>query len=218
MPRPAVASSRGTNWAIARCDRELVVGLHVRRRALRADRHSVEPLLERADRRRHPVRHGVEPEPAPRRDGRLVRRDHLERHERRTARLRVVRAGGDQRLRDALTPRAGADVHELDVRDTALGRLDAPDADRALVVLGDEDSAAADVVERVRPLLLPRLGLADRLGHLALELLPQLAQDRLVGLGGAADRHGTSEPIRRYCADRFSNGWSCAASSCTPTP
>ena len=141
----------------------------------------------------------------------LVRRDHLERHERRTARLRVVRAGGDQRLRDALPPRAGADVHELDVRDTALGRLDAPDADRALVVLGDEDAAAADVVERVRPLLLPRLGLADRLGHLALELLPELAQDRLVGLGRAADRHGTSEPIRRYCADRFSNGWSCAA-------
>ena len=90
-------------------------------------------------------------------------------------------------------------------------RLDAPDPDRALVVLGDEDAAAADVVERVGPLLLPRLGLADRLGHLALELLPELAQDRLVGLGRAPDRHGTSEPIRRYCADRFWNGWSCAA-------
>ena len=36
------------------------------------------------------------------------------------------------------------------------------------------------------------------LGHLALELLPELAQDRLVGLGGAADRHGVvSIPVSR---------------------
>ena len=96
----------------------------------------------------------------------------------RTAPLRVVRARREQRLRNTLPTCAWRDVDELDERDAALRRLDATDADRAVVVLGDEDAAAANVVERVGPLLLPRLGLADRLGHLALELLPELAQDR----------------------------------------
>ena len=97
-------------------------------------------------------------------------------------------------------------MDELDVRDAALRRLDSAGADRALVVLGDEDAAATNVVERVGPLLLPGLGLADRLGNLALELFPELPEDRLVRFRGAPDRHGTRVPIRRYCADRFSNG------------
>jgi hypothetical protein len=41
-------------------------------------------------------------------------------------------------------------VHELDVRAAAHGRLDPGDAERSLVVLGEEDAAAANVVERVR--------------------------------------------------------------------
>src|ERR1700750_2471975 len=62
----------------------------------------------------------------------------------------------------------------------------------------DEDPAAADVVERVGPLFFPRLALAERPRHLALELLPQLAQDGLVGLARAARRHGlVSHPTRR---------------------
>ena len=76
-------------------------------------------------------------------------------------------------------------------------RLDPRDDHRPLVVLGEEHAAAADVVERVGPFVRPRLGLLDARRHLPLELLPEPAQRRLVGLGRTADRHGSNEPVRR---------------------
>src|SRR5437763_842655 len=76
-------------------------------------------------------------------------------------------------------------------------RLDPRDTERPLGVLGDEDTTAADVVERVGPLVGPRLAFAERLRHLLLELGPELAEHGLVGLGRAADRHGTSDPVSR---------------------
>jgi len=178
-------------------DRDLVVGLHVRGRTLLADRHTAQPLLERGDRSRHAVRDGLEPEPPPRCDPRVVGDDDLERHELGPAGLRVVRARRQQGLCNTLPTRTWADVDELEERHAALRRFDAPNSDRPIIVLGDEDAAAANVVERVGPFLLPRLRFADRLGHLALERLPELAQDRLVGLNGAPDLHGRSEPVRR---------------------
>jgi hypothetical protein len=83
------------------------------------------------------------------------------------------------------------------VRLTVARRLDARDAHRALVVLGEEDAAAADVVERVRPLGLPRLAFAVGLGHLPLELRPEIAEHLLITLGCAADVHGRSAPKSR---------------------
>ena len=58
----------------------------------------------------------------------------------------------------------------------------------------------ADVVERVLPLVVPASpAMLERPRHLVLELLPELAQDRLVGLGGTADRsrrrHPTGEQV-----------------------
>ena len=86
----------------------------------------------------------------------------------------------------------------MHARDAVRRRLDAGDADRPLLVLGDEDAAGVQVVADVLPLLVPRLRLSDRERDVALELLEELAQDRLVGEGGAADRHGVvSTPIRR---------------------
>ena len=75
-----------------------------------------------------------------------------------------------------------------------LRRLGAGDADHPLVVLGEEDRARLDVAARVRPLLVPRLRLAGRVRHLGLELLPELAEDGLVGEGRAADPHGVRAP------------------------
>ena len=108
------------------------------------------------------------------------------------------RACAEQRLRHALPARPRADVDELDVRAPADRRLDASDPEHALAVLGEEHAARADVVERVLPLVGPRLRLLERPRHLLLELLPQLAQHGLVGLGGGTDRHGrVSHPVRR---------------------
>jgi hypothetical protein len=103
----------------------------------------------------------------------------------------------EERLCDSPAAAALADVHELDVRTAPDGRLDSRDADRTGVVLGEEDPARANVVEDVRPLVRPRLRILDLPGHLALELLPELAQHRLVGLGSGTNRHGTYDPVKR---------------------
>jgi len=90
------------------------------------------------------------------------------------------------------------DVDEVHARDAVRRRLDAGDANRPLLVLGDEDAAGIQVVANVLPLVVPRLGLSDGERDLALEVLEELAQDRFVGEGGAADCHGVvSTPIRR---------------------
>ena len=76
------------------------------------------------------------------------------------------------------------------MRAAVLGRLDPRRANRAFIVLGDKDAAAAQIVERVTPLLFPRLALlGERVRHLGLELGPELAQRRLIGFRGAPDRH-----------------------------
>jgi hypothetical protein len=84
------------------------------------------------------------------------------------------------------------------MRAAAHRRFDPRNADRPLVVLGKEDTPSAQVVESVGPLIGPRLRLLELPRHLALELLPEVAQHRLVGLGGAADRQGrVSHPVSR---------------------
>ena len=143
-------------------DRQLVVALHVRDRARLAGVPVLEPLLERVQRRRHELRLLLEAEARPHDAGRLVRRQHVEADEPRALLACVPRAFAQERLRDALPAGARTDVDELDVRASALRRLDARDAERALAVLGEEDAAGADVVERVRPLLRPRLRFLER--------------------------------------------------------
>jgi len=88
----------------------------------------------------------------------------------------------------------------LDVGCPVLGLLEARESNRPRIVVGDEHRTGCEVVEDVPPLLLPRLGdEALRRGNLCLELLPELAQDRLVGLGCAADLHdgAVRSPVRR---------------------
>ena len=109
-------------------DRDLVVGLHVRGRALRRRPALVASrCLERGDRRRHAVaRRSSNPSRRHAATAGSFVVEHLEASRTsRTALLRVVRARCEQRLRDALPARARADVDELDVRDAALRRLDA---------------------------------------------------------------------------------------------
>ncbi len=128
----------------------------------------------------------------------FVRGQHVETHNFCAQLLRVPRTLAQQRLRDALPAGARAHVDELDVRAPAGRRLDAGDTERSFAVLREEDTACADVVERVRPFVGPRLRLLERPRHLLLELLPQLAQDGLVGLGRGTDLHGrVNHPVRR---------------------
>ena len=152
----------------------------------------VEPRVERVERRRHADRQVLEAEPPPRGAAPLVREQHLEAHDaarRAPSRRRRTRASSAfatpcRRARGrtwtrctCALPRVGAST-----RATPTGPC---------VVLGEEDAAAADVVARCPPTPPPTSpGSPTGLGHLALELLPELAQDRLVGLGRAADRHG----------------------------
>ena len=96
-------------------------------------------------------------------------------------------------------PGARPHVDEVDVRRAVLRLVDLRDADRPVGVLGDEDAAGRDLLERVAPLVVPCLRLEPgRLGHLPLELLPELAQRRLVRLRRRTDRYGfVSHPVRR---------------------
>src|SRR5947209_1382155 len=178
-------------------DRRLVVGLHVRRRARLALRALGHALLERVERRRHRKRVLDEAETAPDSDRVAVRGQHLEADVLGAALLRIRDTRSKQRLRRALPPRTRAHVDELHVRPAAHRRLDPRYTGRAFLGLGDEHTAAMDVVERVLPLVRPRLALPVWVGHLTLELLPELTQDRLVGFGRAADVHGVRAPVSR---------------------
>ena len=84
------------------------------------------------------------------------------------------------------------------MRAPANGRCGLDDANSSVVVFGEVDRALCDVGPNARPLAFPRLALgARRRGHLDLELLPELAEHGLVGLGRAADVHGTRIPVKR---------------------
>ena len=102
-------------------------------------------------------------------------------------------------LRDSLPPGARTNVDEVHVHRAVLRLVDLGDADRPVRVHREEDAAGGDLAASVLPLLLPRLRLeAGRLRHLALELLPELAQRGLVRLGRAADAYGfVSHPVSR---------------------
>ena len=180
-------------------DRDLVVGLHVRRRSPLARRTLGEPLLEVVDRGRHQHRHVGEAESAPDRPGGLVADHDVQRDRRRIGRASVRDALAQQRLRDTVPARRGPDVHEVDVHRAVVRPVDLRDTKRgAVVVLGEEDAACIDLPARVAPLLLPALrGEPGRLRHLALELLPELAERRLVGGRRGADVHGVRAPASR---------------------
>ena len=85
------------------------------------------------------------------------------------------------------------------MRRAELRLVDLGDADRPVAVFRDEDPAGGDLLARVAPFVLPGLRLeAGRIWHLLLELLPELAQDRLVGLRRGADSYGfVSHPVSR---------------------
>ena len=71
-------------------------------------------------------------------------------------------------------------------------------SERPLVVLGEQDDPAGDVLADLGPRLLPRVGdESRRLGHLGLELLPQLVQNAFVGLGRGANVHRERSASRR---------------------
>ena len=143
----------------------------------------------------------AKPEPLPDRARRVVVPEHFEADDRRAFLLHLAHRFAQKRRRDALPPRARAYVHEDHVRATFLRPRRAHDSDCALVVFGDVDGASLDVGARVGPRPVPGLVLEPlRLGHLALELLPELAQDRLVRLGRAADPHPAAPkriPVKR---------------------
>jgi hypothetical protein len=93
-----------------------------------------------------------------------------------------------------------ADVGEDDVPDVAFDHLRARPAEHAVVVLGEVDrAAAADVGGHVLPLLLPGLHVLGRSGQLGLELLPELAENRLIGLRRRPEIHAPTilRPVSR---------------------
>ena len=93
---------------------------------------------------------------------------------RRSAR-RASTHGGAPLPRPAAAP--ATHVDGLDVPAAGVGPARLDHAHRPVVVLGEQDTRRRHLLLQLGPLLLPRLGLeAVRLGHLGLELLPELAQ------------------------------------------
>ena len=63
------------------------------------------------------------------------------------------------------------------------------EAECAPVVLGDQRNAFTDRLRQIFPGLLPGLALVGLVAELDLELLPQLVQKVVVGIGGRSDRY-----------------------------
>ena len=193
------ASSRGMNWATARStETSSSVCTCVVARSVPTGR-SVEPRLERR-RSASPSGTGSSSNPSRRHTviGALVRARTSRLTNARTALLRVARR--TRAAAPSQCPAVGL-ARARGQAGCARRRAAAPRRARHRSALRRprRGRRRRRGCRRVCPAhsSLPRLRVADRLGHLALELLPELAQDRLVRLGRAPDRHGTSEPIRR---------------------
>ena len=92
---------------------------------------------------------------------------------------------------DPFVPRARANVEVGDVRGlTATIAEDAEDEpDGTPFLLGEHGDSLAHGLQEVRPRLVPGLEQIRGTAELLLELLPELADDFAVFLGGGADRH-----------------------------
>ena len=180
-------------------DGDLVVALHVRRRAILAGLPLDEARVERVERGGHEERHVLEAEPLPHGARARVREQHMERDRGGARGPGVLDAGAHERPRHPAAPRTWPHVHEMEMHRAVLEQAELRETDRPLGVLGEKHAARLELTMRVAPLLLPALGLEPGwLRDLGLELLPELAQHRLVGGGRAADRYGfVSHPTRR---------------------
>ena len=141
---------------------------------------------------------GVKPRHCPdlARDG--VRLEHAEADLRPAGRLRGADDLGQESLchTRAPSPRTHVDRVEPEVRRPLDPRVGEPE--RPLVVLGKHDGPGCDLRAKLRPGLVPRpSGDAVRLGHLDLELVPELVQDLLVVAGRLANAHGVRIPVSR---------------------
>jgi len=184
--------SRGRNSSTARATAGHVVGLDVQGPGRGRTVVAREPIGERSERGDHEHVHGSETEALVQATGVAVSDQHLE--------ARVLQARGasrledpcEQRLSDALVARVRLHVDVRDVR--GLPPAVAEDAehepDRVPLLFGDEGDAVAHGLCEVGPGLLPALPQVGGPGELGLERRPQLANELLVVLRGAADGHG----------------------------
>ena len=178
-----------------------------RRRSARGSSRGTRPVARSASRSSSTssgaamnVETSLEPEPPPDGVGRACCEQHVQRDRRAhptPAPARRTRGAAASRL--LACARAGGHRRGARASRRASARRCLRDPDRAFTVNREEHAARRDLPDRVGPFVVPRLRLeARRLGHLVLELLPELAQDRLVRLRRAADRYGfVSHPVRR---------------------
>ena len=169
-----------------------VVRLHVQRAERLRPLVAADPLGERAERCDHEDvdRSEAEPLVQPARVG--VAHEHLE------ADMGEARFAAPARRASASSarpmPRLRASGPDVDVRDvrglTAAVTEHAEDeAERAPVLLSDQRDALADRHGEVLPGLVPRLAEVRLVAEFRLELLPELANEVVVGFGRGSDRH-----------------------------
>jgi hypothetical protein len=156
-----------------------------------------EPRLQRLDVGQHQLHHLREAEPLPNHHCVGVRRQHVEADVRHASLGERRHDLADERPQHAASAGARPHVRVRQVRSRRL-RLGGEDvADCAVVVLGNRGESRSGIPGKVGPGLLPALAEARRRRNLPLELLPELADDRLVRLGRAPDLHGAISPARR---------------------